>query len=216
MKLAILGASGATGRHLVAQALEAGHTVTAVGRASSDLDHVPPGRIVRGSPDDERCLADAFEGVDVVLVALGLKLSGLSPLATCEDATFMSRSGPVIAAAANRAGVKRILAVSAGGAGDSYAMMPLFFKAFIAMTAMRKVYPELDLFERALMDGPVEACCVRPTGLTDEPATGQVVIANRLVGQASIPRADVAAFMLAYLEGELPGQGPVITVTGAG
>lgn len=41
-------------------------------------------------------------------------------------------------------------------------------------------------------------------------------MAERLVGQAQIPRADVAAFLLDQLEGPLPGHGPVITVTGAG
>lgn len=48
MKIAILGASGACGKHLVELAARKGHEVTAVGRVSSKLD-VPPGvRVDRG------------------------------------------------------------------------------------------------------------------------------------------------------------------------
>ena len=212
MKLAILGASGGIGRHLVEQAKD--HEVVAIGRESSDLSHVS-GTILRGSVDDEGFLTQAFEGVDVVLCSIGVMLSGFSPFASCEDPTLLTRAGPAIAKAAEKAGVKRILAVTAGGVGDSWAMMPGFFKVLIKTTSLRKAYPELERFEAALFAGSVEVCCVRPTGLTDAPATGKAVVATKLVGRADIPRADVAAFMLDHLEGELPGRGPVITVRGA-
>lgn len=217
MRLVIVGASGGCGRHLVTQAVGAGHDVVAVGREASDLSAAPKSvTIARGPADDVDFLRRTFVGADVVLVAIGLKLSGLSPFATCEDPTLLQRCGPAIANAAGAAGVSRILAISAGGVGDSRTIMPAFFRAFIALTALRKAYAQLELFERALFAGPVETCCVRPTGLTDEPATGDAVVATSLVGQAAIPRADVAAFMLAHVQGSLPGPGPVITVTGAG
>jgi uncharacterized protein YbjT (DUF2867 family) len=215
MNLVILGASGACGRLLVEQASAGGHHVVAVGRTSSDLGHVDDSAVRRGNVDDEAFLTQAFEGADVVLVALGQKLSSLSPFAKSEDPTLMSRAGPAIAAAAAKAGVKRILAISAGGVGDSRTLMPFFFKALIAVTSLRIAYPDLDRFEQALFAGPVMVCCVRPTGLTDGPLTGRAVVTEKLVGNATISRADVAAFMLAHLEGELPGKGPIITVTGA-
>ncbi|TNE85158.1 MAG: NAD-dependent epimerase/dehydratase family protein [Deltaproteobacteria bacterium] len=216
MKVAVVGASGGVGRELVVQAVAAGHEVVAIGRQTSDLAHAPADGVRRGDVDDEAFLTHAFSGVDVVLVAIGLKLSGLAPWARVEDRTLLRRAGPAIARAAEAAGVSRVIAVSAGGAGDSYGAMPLFFKAFIAMTAMRVAYQELDRFEEALFAGAVDTLCVRPTGLTDAPATGEVVVAERLVGQAQISRADVAGFMLTHLEGPLPSRGPVITVTGAG
>lgn len=215
MKLVILGASGGCGRHLVEQSLTRGFPITAVGRATSDLQHVPEALRARGELDDPVFLASILDGADVLLVAVGLVVSGLSPFAAIEDPTLLSRCGPVIARAASAAGVRRILAITAGGVGDSYAMMPAAFRAILALTSMRKVYPELERFEDALFASSVEVCCVRPTGLTDEPATGRAVVAKALVGRASIPRADVAAFLLDHLEGPLPAAGPVITVTGA-
>ena len=101
MKLVILGASGAIGRHLVEQSLAAGHEIVAVGRASSQMSHVPDDAIRRGAVDDEGFLSEVFAGADAVLVALGLNLSGLSPFASCEDPTLMSRAGPAIAKFAN-------------------------------------------------------------------------------------------------------------------
>ena len=215
MHLAIVGASGGCGRHLVQQALAAGHTITAIGRSSSDLSHAPEASQRRGDVGDEAFLTEAFSGAEVVLAAIGLKLSGISPFARCEDPTLLRRAGPAIARAAEAASVRRILAISAGGVGDSYAQMPGFFKALIATTSLRIAYRELERFEAALFAGSVETCCVRPTGLTDAPATGEAVVAHRLSGRATIPRADVAAFMLAHLDGDPPGRGPVITVTGA-
>jgi putative NADH-flavin reductase len=211
MHLAIVGASGAIGHHLVEQALSAGHTLVAIGRESSKLDHVDAAAIRRGATDDVAFLTEAFAGTDVVLSAIGLMLSGFSPFAACEDPTLLSRSGPAIAAAAEAAGVKRILAVSAGGIGDSAAMMPFLLRALVPLTSLRKLYPELERYEAALFSGSVEACCVRPTTLTDEPATGNPTVVTKMAGQATIPRADVASFMLAHLDGDLPGHGPVLT-----
>lgn len=214
MRICILGASGQCGRLTAEEARAQGHSVLAVGRETSDLDET--GECRRGDQTQVAFLTECFTDCDVVISALGLRVSGLSPFATCEDWEFLRRAGPAIAQAAQQAGVSRVLAITAGGAGDSYSWMPMFFRAFIAMTSMRKVYAELDAFEAALASGSVETCFVRPTGLTDEPPTGEAVVATRLAGRAQIPRADVARFVVSLLEGELPSAGPVITVTGAG
>lgn len=213
MKIAILGASGGIGRELVQQAQDAGHTVVGIGRATSNLDHVT-GTVHRGAFDDVAFLSEAFDGCEVVVATFGLMLSGLSPFASCEDPTLMERAGPAIAQAASAAGVKRILAVSSGGVGSSREQMPAIVRAFFAVTALRKVYPQLEKYEAALQAGSVEAVLVRPTGLTDGPATGEVVVSPKLAGYATISRADVAAFMLSQIEGPLDTLTPLITVTG--
>ncbi len=193
-----------------------GHDIVAVGRASSVLT-VPAGvSVVRAEVTDEDALAEAFAGADGILSGLGLRLPGLSPFAKAEVPDLLTRSTPVIVAAAKRAGVDRIVAVSAGGVGDSTALMPGFFKVFVAVTAMRRAYAELATMEQIYADSGLSVVCVRPTGLNDEPATGKVVVPQRLVGRAMIPRADVAAFMLDTMEsGDTSVFGPLITVTGA-
>ncbi len=217
LKLVILGASGGCGRHLVQQAAAAGHRVVAVGRATSSLDDVPDGvTVARGDVDDVDFLATTFEGADVVLSGLGIRMSGIAPWATAEDITLMSRAGPAIAEAVDQAGVPRVLAITAGGVGSSWDIMPFFFKALIKMSALRVAYNDLEGFEAGFAGCSAQVMFARPTGLTDEAATGKTVVATRLVGNSQIPRADVAAWVLEHLEGELPELGPVITVTGAG
>ncbi|MFT5682282.1 MAG: putative NADH-flavin reductase [Myxococcota bacterium] len=217
MKIAILGASGGCGRELVKQAVQRAHEVTAVGRAGSQLD-VPDGvRVVRCDLMDEDALADAFAGVDVVFSAIGLNLPGLSPFSRAEVPDLLSRTAPVIVAAMKRAQVGRIIAISAGGVGDSKSIMPGFYRFLVALTSMRSLYPELEAMEAVYAQSGLDVCCVRPTTLTDGPMTGSAVVASKLIGQADIPRADVAQWMLNAAEQDcFPVFGPVLTVRGAG
>lgn len=216
MKLVVLGASGGCGKQLVEQALARGHEVTAVVRPSTTYTPPAGAKLARGEVTDRGFLAETFRGHDAVLSGLGMRLPGLSPFASPEVPDLLSRSSPVIVQAMKDAGVKRLLAVSAGGVGDSYAKMPLMFKTFIKTTALRKVYPQLAAMEEAFFASGLEVSCPRPTGLTDKPATGQAKVVEKVNGFATIPRADVAAWMLdEVVKPTLQHRAPVLTVTGA-
>ncbi len=217
MKIVIIGASGGCGRELVNQAAQRGHTVTAVGRASSTLD-VPEGvAVARCELTDEDGLAAAFQGADVVFSAIGLRIEGYSPFAKAAVPDLLSRTAPVIVAAMKRAQVGKLLLVSAAGIGDSKAVMPWFFKWLVAMTSLRSLYPELEAMEAVYAASGLTVCCVRPTTLTDGPLTGRAVIPTRLTGNPQISRADVASWMLDAAEQDrFSAFGPVLTVTGAG
>ena len=217
MNVVVLGASGGCGRQLVKQAVERGWEVTAVGRSSSRLDMPDGVQIVRCELQDVDALASAFDGADAVFSAIGLNLSGLSPFSAAEVPDLLSRSAPLIVEAMKRAGVQRLLAISAGGVGDSAALMPWFYKWIVAMSSMRRLYPELEAMESVYANSDLDVCCVRPTTLTDGPYTGRVVVATRLMGQANISRADVASWMLDATEGDrFEHFGPMLTERGAG
>jgi putative NADH-flavin reductase len=199
MKLVVLGASGGVGRVLVQQAAERGHEVRAVGRAGSRMD-VPAGVAVhRGDLTSEAFLREPMRGADAVASCLGLKLPGIAPWHKAEDATFLDRSTVAIVAAMKAEGVRRVIAVSAGGVGDSLGLVPTVFRAFLATTALKGVYAALDRMERLYLESGLEVCMVRPPGLTDDAGTGRFVIVPKFPGEARMPRADVAAFMLAEL-----------------
>ena len=217
MNVVVLGASGGCGRQLVKQAVERGWEVTAVGRSSSRLDMPDGVQIVRCELQDVDALASAFDGADAVFSAIGLNLSGLSPFSAAEVPDLLSRSAPLIVEAMKRAGVQRLLTISAGGVGDSAALMPWFYKWIVAMSSMRRLYPELEAMESVYANSDLDVCCVRPTTLTDGPYTGRVVVATRLMGQANISRADVASWMLDATEGDrFEHFGPMLTERGAG
>src|SRR5215204_2778617 len=72
MKIVIFGASGQTGRQLVAQACDLGHFVTAFVRRPETVG--PPDarvRVVQGDIIDVAAVTRAIEGQDAVLSALG-------------------------------------------------------------------------------------------------------------------------------------------------
>jgi putative NADH-flavin reductase len=73
MKIVIFGASGATGTVLVAQALDAGHHVTAFVRTPSKLEITHTAlQVVQGDVKDSAAVETAIVGNDVVLSALGV------------------------------------------------------------------------------------------------------------------------------------------------
>ncbi len=216
MKLVILGASGGCGRALVQEAVLRGHAVTAVVRASSKVDAPAQARVLRGDLGSPEFLREAVRGQDAVLSALGLRLPGIAPWHNAEEPDFLDRSTAAIVSAMKGEGVRRVIAISAGGVGDSREKIPGAFKVFVAASALRKVYVALERMERAYLSSGLDACICRPTGLTDEKATGRVVVAERLAGRAMIPRADVAAWMLDEIEKPaFAARTPIITVTGA-
>lgn len=215
MKLVVMGASGGCGKELVSQGLAAGHSIVAVGRASSEM---PTGEGVderRGDLTDPVFLASAFEGADAVLLAVGFRMGGLGPWNKPKDPTFLLRCADAVVAAATQAGVARLMAISAGGVGESFDDMPGVFKMFIRFSSLKHVYPELAKLEASLLASGLDVCIARPSGLTNGPITREVVMPTSYKGQATISRADVAGWMLEQLATEpFPHRTPLITVTG--
>jgi putative NADH-flavin reductase len=142
-------------------------------------------------------------------------MASIAPWAKPEVADLLTRFGPALVAAMKATGVKRVLAVSAGGVGDSRMAVPAIFRAMISFTGLKHAYAELEVFERTLLGSGLEVTLCRPTGLTDGARTGQVKVVTSFTGRASISRADVAAWMLEEVaRPTLAWRTPMITVTG--
>lgn len=214
MKIAVLGASGGCGQQLVTLAPQRGHEVTAVVRSAT---WQPPAgvRVLRGNLTSEGFLREAVRGQDAVLSALGLRLKGLAPWNKPERPDFLVASTSALLGAMKAEGVMRLLAISAGGVGDSREKVPGAFRAMIALTALKRAYAELEKMESALLASGLDVCLCRPSGLTDGPVTGSVKVVQGYTGRATISRADVAAWMLDQLAQPIfTDQTPMISVTG--
>jgi uncharacterized protein YbjT (DUF2867 family) len=92
--------------------------------------------------------------------------------------------------AAEELGVRRYLMVSSMGAGDPAS----------ASEAMRPYQQAKHDADEALSASGLDWTIVRPGGLTDEPGSGRVALAERLGRFGQIPRQDVALVLLACLE----------------
>jgi uncharacterized protein YbjT (DUF2867 family) len=215
MKLTIIAATGGVGQQLLGQALAAGHDVTAVARNPAKL---PAGMLAAGSvrvvaadlaAPDRQVLESAVAGSGAVLSCLGPHSN--------RDAGIAAPGTSAVIAAMRAAGVRRIVAISAAPVGttpspgrpapprhdpgDGFFMRHVGER--IAKTLFGKVYVDLARMEDVLRESGLDWTVLRPPQLTGKPFTGtyRTAYGRNVRGGRSIPRADLAACMLA-----VPGQ----------
>src|SRR2546421_1855562 len=192
MKIAVFGATGPTGRHLVSQALAQGHDVTAFARGS--LPQEDRLRVVLGDtftqPDT---VAAAIRGQDAVLSALGVGN-------TFFPHGLMERSVRNIVQAMEREGVRRFVLMSAFGVGESRQDAPLLARLMYS-TFLRAIFADKKAAEDYLRASGLEWTIAYPVLLTNGPLTRSYRVGERLPlrGIPTISRADVAHFMLGEL-----------------
>jgi putative NADH-flavin reductase len=213
MRVIVFGASGNCGRHFVRLAAARGHQVTAVAREGSQVDASATVTVVRGSVLDPVFVAGTVPGHDAVMSGLGIRYR--HPWAARDSPDdFISRATTHIVNAMRGAGVTRISAISAAGVGDSRPMLNLPMRFLVAASNVGVAYADLERVEEILRGSGVDWQAVRPTTLTHKPATGRVRQTARYPATATIPREDVAAFMLEELERpQFSGRTPMITAT---
>jgi uncharacterized protein YbjT (DUF2867 family) len=74
-KILVLGATGGTGRLIVAQAVARGHDVTVLVRPAEKARDLKGAKLIVGDARDESALRQALKGRDAVVIALGTPAS---------------------------------------------------------------------------------------------------------------------------------------------
>ena len=187
MKITIFGASGKTGILTLFQALEKGHSVTAYSRKASKITIQHKNiTVIEGEMNDFQKIKQAIEGQDVVISALGVDKRG--------NTTILSDATAMILKAMQECGLHRFICMSSAGilgndAGFLFGkiLMPLF---------LRGVFEDKKRQMNLIRESNLDWVIVRPSGLTDAPKTGKYKITGHSPASRSIPRADVADFML--------------------
>ncbi|MFI2365460.1 NAD(P)-dependent oxidoreductase [Promicromonospora sp. NPDC019610] len=168
MQVAVVGASGRTGRELVRTLMTAGHVVVAVVRDPARLAGSPgePGEVRVAEATDVAALVAAFDGVDAVASCLG-PVPGESPHVLRDGIT-------AVIAAMDRAGVRRLVAISASGwlvDGDDplsrYVAKPILKRALAVANA------DLEAMEQVIRASHVDWTIMRPPRLQDRRGTGR-------------------------------------------
>ena len=199
MRLIVFGASGGCGSQLVRQAAARGHQVTAVVRSATPYEPPEGVAVVRGDVLDASFVTAAVPGHDAVASCVGIRYA--SPWSRRESADdFISRATINIVSAMKAAGLRRLSVVSAAGVGDSRPTRNPMIRFLIATSNVGVGYADLDRVEEVLHGSGLEWQAVRPIRLNGQAGTGRARITDRFPAAASIPRADVAAFMLGELE----------------
>lgn len=192
MKLLVLGATGETGKHVVEQALRAGHDVTALVRDPTKLTANPKLTVTKGDVTSATDIEKVLAGIDAVISALGARTKTDPICAQAATATV---------AAMQKAGVKRVVWLSAGGVGDSRTSLnnsSFIFGRIILPLFLSKPYANHLAAEETLRASSLDWTVLRPVQLVDT-STGAPVKAY--VGDGKVPglkiaRADLAGFML--------------------
>ncbi|TSA25838.1 MAG: SDR family oxidoreductase [Bacteroidetes bacterium] len=199
MKIAIFGASGRTGILAVYQALDKGHLVTAFSRSAANVTIAHPKiTIIEGDVMDYEKVRQAVEGQEAVLVALGMENK---PIRTLSGGTAN------IIRAMKETGVKRLIVVSSAGilGNDTH---PVFGKIIIPLS-LKHVFRDKKRQTGLIRESGLEWVIIRPPRLTQAPKTGKYQLTEGRPGTRSVPRADVADFMLKLLtnktyDGKMP------------
>ncbi|MDS0294267.1 SDR family oxidoreductase [Halogeometricum luteum] len=197
-RVLVAGATGGTGRRVLdtLRSLDAHVTVRALTR-SADEESALRGRgadeVVVGDALSAEDAARAVEGCDAVVCALGTSL-GLGSL-TGDHAD--GRGVENLVDAARDAGVERFVLVSSIGVGDSKPGMQLGLRLLLRGLG---VLPAKARAEAHLRSSGLAYTILRPGGLTNAEATGDVVVGEGGdTVSGSVPRADVAGLCVASL-----------------
>jgi len=102
----------------------------------------------------------------------------------------------------DRHGVHRLVAVTSWGMGDAARRVPAIYRWLIFPLLLRHENQDKQRQEELIQASTVDWTIVRPSRLTDRPATGSYRVGTRLsyAVAASISRADLVAFLLDQLD----------------
>lgn len=191
-KILVLGATGGTGRLIVAQALARGHAVTALVRAPEKARDLTGARLVVGDVRDQKALREALQGQDAVISALG------TPASPLREVTLLSTATRALTEAMRAEHVARLIVITGIGAGDSVGHGGFLFDRVIYPLLLRNVYADKNRQEAIVKESGLDWTLVRPAILNDKPGGGAIRALTDLSGfhGGSISRADVAAFVL--------------------
>jgi putative NADH-flavin reductase len=192
MRLFILGATGKTGRALVAQGLKRGHAITAFGRSALISDKTETLRVVIGNPMRADDLAAALVGQDAVLSALGTR--GLGATSVLVDSARASVE------AMQRVKVRRLIVISSSLVDSQSGWLSLV----AARTLLRRTAKDQRGMEELVTQSDLDWTILRPALLSNGVLTGRYAVSLASAGipasRAGMSREDVAHMMLDTVE----------------
>lgn len=208
MKLAIFGATGKTGRHVLEQALEAGHEVTAFVRDPAKLGGGHERlSVVQGVVADGARVLDAVRGQEAVISTLGQTRTSSRDVLTVAARNLVP--------AMREAGVLRLVTLVGAGVPDERdegSVGRTLMRGLMKLAA-RHVLEDAERHAEIVRGSELEWTLVRPPRLTDRSRQGGYRTGYMKLGpKDSISRADLAEFMLTLAtEGGYLRAAPMVT-----
>ena len=199
MTIFVFGATGATGKLVVEQALQNGHYVTAVVRNPDKFtlrhDHL---KIIRGDVFQPKTYESDMRGHDAVVSCLGIQQTA--------PTTVYSDGVDNIMMAMEKENVNRIICLSAIAVvvPPKGSFLMKFMTRNILQRLYNHLYTDMLVMEKKLRASDLNWTIIRPPWLRDTRATGKyrVMINDHLRNPSKISRADLAGYIVNHLADE--------------
>ena len=200
MKVIIFGATGFSGQAILAEAIKQGHEVTVLVRDSSKvkINHKNL-RIVEGNVLDSQKVAFVIQNQEAVIQCLGVGGKGDG-----KPTTFISDATKIIVDEMKKQNIKRLIALSNVGAGNSIAFQPWFFTKIILtyfMKWLKVIIDDKNRMEPIIMNSNLNWTIVRCPNIVDKPPKGKYNATLDGKGlKLSITLDDLSKFMVGQLK----------------
>ena len=208
MKVAVLGATGSTGRLVVDRLLAAGHQVLAVHRSGSTTPE--PGRQIEirvGDVTDAAFLRDAIADCAAVVSCIGQTRASKSLFARRVSPPDILRRVAEATIAAIGDGGQHLVYLSAFGVGSDRRRHALAFRIVLRLSSINDAYLDHAEAERAIRASAVDWTIVRPPGLTDaERDVPLVDRGDRWSSFETVSRRSLAGFLVSVVENHGPSE----------
>lgn len=195
----VIGATKGIGLETVRQAVAAGHRVRAFSRSANRMSNFDSNvERRRGDALNEADVDAALDDIDVVVQALGVGARDLF-----QSVSLFSDATRILVSAMKRRGIKRLIAVTGFGAGDSRDAISCLqlvpFRLFLG-----RAYDDKDVQERIIKNSRLDWTIVRPGMLTNGPRSGhyRVLVGPSQWHNGFISRIDVADFIAHSIDSE--------------
>lgn len=200
MKLLVIGGTGGTGKHIITQALEAGHEVTALVRNPAKVRITHPAlKVHKGNVLHPETLVTACKDQDAVISALGHKKFFI-------PTTILSRGTRNLLAAMQENGIRRFICITALGINDSRFKLGLYYTLFVHPFILFLYFRDKEKQEKLIEASDLDWTIIRPGQLTNGKRRERYKHGKGLghyILTRMIARADVAHFVLTVLEKDL-------------
>lgn len=199
MRIVVFGATGIVGKAVVNEALQKGHEVTVLTRNARKVttrhEHL---HIVEGNVADKNVVRTILKDQEAVIQTLGIGGKGDG-----KSTSIVSEANKIIMTEMEQMNVKRLVAISVIGAGDSLTFLPWIYRKLVLPLFMKwfqAVIDDKNRMEPMIKRSGLDWTIVRCTTVKERPATGKVNATLDGKGlKFSISAADMAVFIVNQL-----------------
>src|SRR6476469_7090805 len=199
-KVLIISASHGIGLQTIRAARRAGHSVQTLARSVAGIS-IQDANLdkVAGNALDPDTIRSALQDIGAVIQTLGVDFS---PRLIFEGTKLFSESTRILVDAMKAGGVKRLITVTALGAGDSRGHGGFLYDVVVFPLLLKRVYDDKDVQEWIIKSSGLDWTIVRPGLLTNSDATGiyRVLTAPKDWRFGTISRAEVGDFIVRQID----------------